>query len=85
MLETADGPYLFLYFGDVAITPSKLKIPTSDNLISKWNYALENETLELDKPYLLGVYRALENEMGVHDLRDENEVGRMIQDSHMFY
>ena len=27
----------------------------------------------------------LENEMGVHDLRDENEVGRMIQDSHMFY
>lgn len=81
MFETVDGSYLFIYSNNISLKPTKIDIPNSENIISEWKYALNEETLELNQSYLLGVYRASENEMAVYDLQDEKEVEQMIQDS----
>lgn len=81
MFETVDGSYLFIYSNNSSLKPTKIDIPNSENIISEWKYALNEETLELNQSYLLGVYRASENEMAVYDLQDEKEVEQMIQDS----
>lgn len=80
--DTEDGSYLFLYTKDITMKPQKIDIPQTEYAASGWQYALEEETLEINQPYLLAVYRATDGEMATYNWQDEKDVQQMIQDTH---
>ncbi|KOS64095.1 hypothetical protein AN161_04005 [Lysinibacillus sp. FJAT-14222] len=88
IIKNDDESFAFLYGPNVKATPQKIDKIHSVGNISGWNYAIEDETveLELDETYLLGVYRESKGDsMRTYDFHDENEVKKMIDDDHLVY
>ena len=62
--------------------PTELDVPSINNGISGWEYAIGNKQigLEAGKTVLLGAYRHAEDSMRTYDLQDEGSVEDMIKE-----